>query len=127
MTTTMFVVGYISALVFICMFACLGVGLHIYYTKKDLIIEHMKNSSAVHSPTGAGGLREKLQFVGGVSTALTFSRFYLKHGMISADDLENFPKPLRRKLIVLQWTGMGSLIAMALLLVLSEVIKKYNI
>lgn len=39
-------------------------------------------------------------------------RFYLKRGEISSEDLANFPGPLKRKLVALQWSVICLLLVM---------------
>lgn len=95
-------------------FVWIGVCLHIAYTKMELMLDHLKNSSMLSSltPLRHGGPWGKLVLVGSISGALTFPRFYLKRGSVSAEDLHNFPASLKRKLVILQWIGIGLLLTM---------------
>ncbi|MNN91743.1 hypothetical protein D3C81_2098970 [compost metagenome] len=43
---------------------------------------------------------------------MTTPQLYLRDGGANAEDLKNFPADLKRKLIVLQWTGWGLLLIM---------------
>lgn len=83
----------------------LGVVVYLGHTKGDILSDHFKNSSSVITIPALidKGLRGKTRLVCSVSSVVTFPRFFLKHGIVSAEDLENFPKDLRRKLVVLQW------------------------
>ncbi|MED7670634.1 hypothetical protein GXB78_25850 [Pseudomonas moraviensis subsp. stanleyae] len=92
----------------------IGVCLHLAYTKVDLMLEHLKNCSAIMSraPLRHGGPWGKLLLVGGISGIVTFPRFYLKRGELSSEDLARFPAPLKRKLAVLQWSVIGLLLVM---------------
>ncbi|KRA88970.1 hypothetical protein ASD91_14935 [Pseudomonas sp. Root68] len=90
------------------------------YTKRELLLEHFKNSSSsitntVRIHTGPWG---KLQLVGSACMVLTFPSFYIKHGILSIEDFEFFPHPLRRKLVALQWSVIGSFAVLALLITL---------
>ena len=81
---------------------------------------YFQNSSslitvATHKHTGPWG---KLQLVGGIASAVTFPRFFLKHGLVSAEDISNFPLPLRRKRVALQWSIVGLIVTQALLVAL---------
>lgn len=91
--------------IFLGMFIWLGVMLHMAYTKKDILLEHFKNSS-ICAPMKHSGLMGRLRFIGGVSALVTFPRIHLKHGRASAEDLGNCPAPLKRKLVILQWAGI---------------------
>ncbi|MGH8386415.1 MAG: hypothetical protein ACRESJ_13110 [Pseudomonas sp.] len=103
-------------------FVCIGIVFHMAYTKMDLMLEHMKNSSIVtlHAPLRYGGPWGKLLLIGWIASALTSPRYYLKHGSLSIDDLANFPVSLRRRLVVTKWTATLLLAAMLLLFVLRE-------
>jgi hypothetical protein len=98
------------------MFIWIGVALHLAYTKADLMLGHLKNSSSVVSIASLrhDGPWGKLLLVGGVSGFVTFSGFYIKRGGLSVEDINSFPAPLKRKLVVLQWSVIGLFAALAL-------------
>jgi hypothetical protein len=58
--------------------------------------------------------------VGGIASVVTFPRFFIKHGIASAADIEGFPLSIRRKLIILQWSVIGLLATLVLLVSLWE-------
>jgi hypothetical protein len=95
-------------------FVWIGVCLHIAHTKMNLMLEHLKYSSVLRAltPLRHGGPWGKLLLVGGVSSILTFPRFYLNRRSVSAEDLRSFPASLKRKLVILQWFGIGLLLTM---------------
>ncbi|AIL63528.1 hypothetical protein [Pseudomonas alkylphenolica] len=129
MTTAAFAVGYLCGLVIIGMFAWIGVALHMAYTKMDLMLELLKNCSAVmtRAPLRHGGPWGKLLLVGGISGIVTFPGIYLKHGGVSTEDLEKMPKQLKRKLELLQWCAIGLLISLALFVALYKIIEAHHI
>ncbi|MCP1488718.1 hypothetical protein J3D48_005031 [Pseudomonas fluorescens] len=92
----------------------IGVCLHLAYTKMDLMLEHLKNCSAItaRAPLRHGGPWGKLLLVGGISGIVTFPLFYLKRGELSSEDLANFPASLKRKLVMLQWSVISLLLVM---------------
>ncbi|MGE8152251.1 hypothetical protein ACQKP5_13495 [Pseudomonas vancouverensis] len=94
-----------------------GVALHLGYTKGDVLSEHFQNSSPLITfPVHVDrGLRGKIRLVFSISSVVTFPRFFLKVGMVAAEDIENFPDELRRKLVVLQWVLLGLMSGMLLL------------
>ncbi|NUU33634.1 hypothetical protein [Pseudomonas sp. C2B4] len=98
----------------------LGVVVYIGHTKGDILSDHFKNSSPVITIPALidKGLRGKTRLVCSVSSVVTFPRFFLKHGIVNAEDLENFPKDLRRKLVALQWallTTLGGIMALGVI------------
>ncbi|AZD56024.1 hypothetical protein [Pseudomonas chlororaphis] len=105
------VVGFID---FAGMFIALGIQLHMAYTKMDVMLEHLQNSAVLSTLTTLrhGGPWGKLILVGSISGFVTFPNFYLKRGWVSAEDLLGFPAALKRKLVVLQWSGLGLLLVM---------------
>lgn len=92
----------------------MGVCLHLANTKMDLMLERLKNCSAImtRAPLRNGGPWGKLLLVGGISGIVTFPNFYLKRGELSPEDLANFPASLKRKLVVLQWSVISLLLVM---------------
>ena len=110
-------IGYSCGLVIICIYIWIGVTLHLAHTKMDFILEHLKNCKAIRarSPLRHGGTWGKLMLIGGISGIVTFPGFYLKRGELSLDDLQAFPKPLRRKLIIMHWSALGLMATMILL------------
>ncbi|WP_248807403.1 hypothetical protein [Pseudomonas sp. MWU13-2100] len=84
-------------------FVCIGAALYIAYTKMDLILDHLKNSSGVMALAALrqGGPWGNLLLVGGISGFVTFSGFYLKRGSVNPEDIRNFPASLKRKLVIL--------------------------
>ncbi|HWT69236.1 MAG TPA: hypothetical protein VN214_09015 [Pseudomonas sp.] len=83
-----------------------GIALYLGYTKGNVISDHFKNSSSVITIPARmdKGLRGKTRLVYSVSTVVTFPRFFLKRGLVSAEDIDKFPNDLRCKLVVLQWS-----------------------
>ncbi|MFI8482532.1 hypothetical protein ACIGCM_18350 [Pseudomonas sp. NPDC078700] len=114
MNTAKFIIGGLSFLTLFSMFIWISVCLHMAYTKMDLMLEHLKNCSAImaRAPLRHGGPLGKLLLIGGISGIVTFPNFYLKNGGVSVDDLNNFPLPLKRKLAILQWSVIVLLLLM---------------
>ena len=117
MTTAGLVVGSLSCFVAVGLFICIALALYLGYTQGDQMSKYFKNSSS--SMTSAtqihSGPYGKLQLDGGVSFVVTFPQFFLKHGILNAEDVRNFPLRLRRKLVALQWAFIGVFISMVLL------------
>ncbi|WP_092305119.1 hypothetical protein [Pseudomonas sp. NFIX28] len=102
------VVVILSMLIWIC------VCLRLAYTSVDEYLELLKNCSAVVSlsPLKQGVPWGRLLLMGGITSIVTFPGVYLKLGGVSVDDLASFPKQLKRKFFVLQWTLRGLLLIM---------------
>lgn len=103
-------------------FFWIGVCLHLAYTQMDLMLEHLKDSVLLNTfaPLKQGGPWGKLVLIGSISSVVTFPDFYLKRGSVSSEDLRNFPTSLKRKLVVLQWSGLSLLIVMVCLGVIAK-------
>ena len=122
MNTAELVVGGLCGLVIVCLFIWIGVALSMAYTRMDTMLDHLKKSPCAMSIASLshGGPWGKLLLIGGVSGFITFPGFYLKRGRISAEDINNFPVPLRRQLVALQWTVIGLFAALALLVTIGK-------
>lgn len=95
-------------------FIWMGVCWYLAYTKMDLMLEHLRNCSAIRAraPLRYCGPWGMLLLVGGISGIVTFPGFYLKRGGMSTKDLDNFPAPLKRKLAILHWCNLVLLLVM---------------
>ncbi|AWY42123.1 hypothetical protein DKY63_20310 [Pseudomonas putida] len=83
-----------------------GIALYLGYTKGDVLSDHFKNSSSLITLPARidKGLRGKVRLVYSVSSVVTFPRLFMKRGLVSAEDIDEFPNDLRRKLVMLQWS-----------------------
>ena len=43
MSSADFVIGYLCGVVVICLFMCIGIALHMAYTKMELMLGYLKN------------------------------------------------------------------------------------
>ena len=122
MTSAEFIVGSLCGLVLVALLLWNVAALYLAYTRMDLMLDKLKNCSAImaRAPLRHGGPWGKLLLVGGISGILTFPGFYLSRGKLSIKDLESFPTALKRKLIALQFTVIGLLTTLALLVALWE-------
>jgi hypothetical protein len=122
MNTAELIVGSLCGLVLVGVFIWIGVALHLAYTKIDVLLNHLKNCSAIMSraPLRYGGPWGHLLLIGGISGIVTFPSFYLKRGELSSEDLRNLPEALKRRLVVLQFSVIGLLIAMALFVTIGK-------
>jgi hypothetical protein len=121
-TTAKLIIGGLGGVVIICQFICIGIALYLSYAKGDLMSSHFKNSSSlltfgIYRRTSLYG---RLQLVGSISSILTFPGFFLKRGLANAEDIDSFPLPLKRKLVMLQWSFIGLVVSMILLVVIGK-------
>lgn len=122
MNSAELIVGGLCGVVIILMVIWIGIALYIARVKMDLILEHLKNSSA-----GArlavlrhGGAWGRLLLVGGASGLVTFTNFYIRRGTLSTDDVDNFPSTLKQKLVLMQWSAIALLSAMTVLVTVGK-------
>jgi hypothetical protein len=109
--TIFLVIGLID---FIGAFISIGISLHLAYTKMDVMLNHLKNCPAVmiRAPLRNGGPWGNMLLLGAIMGVMTTPQLYLRDGGANAEDLKNFPANLKKKLIILQWTGWGLLLVM---------------
>jgi hypothetical protein len=110
----------------VAIFVWLGIALYVAYNKMDMMLGHLKNCSAVtmRTPFKNGGPGGRLFLLGAIIGLMTMPHIYLRHGVANAEDLQNFPPDLKRKLIILQtvgWALMLVMIGMAVVLKLGLV------
>lgn len=125
MTTTQFVVGYICGVVLLSIFIWIAIGLHMAYTKMDMMLSHLEKCSVIVdlTPLRNNGPLGKFLLVGSISGILTFPDMYIRRGNVNADDVKNFPRTLKRKLILMQWMGITLMSALAISVAAYELLK----
>lgn len=124
MSTAQMVFGYLGGVVILGAFVWIGIALQMAYTKMDELLDLLKNCPAImaRAPLRHGGPWGKLLLIGGISGIVTFPGFYLKRGELSADDLNHFPAPLRRKFALMQWSVIGLLCVALVLWIVGKVV-----
>jgi len=117
--TIFLIIGLID---FVGAFISIGISLHLAYTKMDVMLNHLQNCPAVmiRAPLRHGGPWGNMFLLGAIMGVMTTPRLYLRDGGASAEDLKGFPADLKRKLIILQWTGWGLLLVMFGLVAIAE-------
>ncbi|HGM5550419.1 TPA: hypothetical protein ACKP2V_000656 [Pseudomonas putida] len=116
------IVGGLCGVVIISMIIWIGIALYIARSKMDVILEHLKNSSAGTRLAALkhGGAWGRLLLVGGASGLVTFTNFYIRRGTLSTEDVASFPASLRQKLVWMQWSAIVLLSAMVVLVALGK-------
>ena len=122
MNTAELIVGALCGVVIISMIIWIGIALYIAHLKMDVILEHLKNSSAGTRLAALkhGGAWGRLLLVGGASGLVTFTNFYIRRGTLSTEDVASFPVSLRQKLVWMQWSAIVLLSAMVVLVALGK-------
>ncbi len=112
--TTSDVIFYVILIVFGGMLFSFSIALYISYTKMNLMLSHLQRSPAIttHSFLINTGPWGRLYLLGKIMGLMTMPTIYLRDGGASAEDLNNFPVGLKRKLIVLQWFAWFLLLVM---------------
>ncbi|MEB0043728.1 MULTISPECIES: hypothetical protein [unclassified Pseudomonas] len=95
-------------------FVCYGFGLRLAYTKMDLMLAHLSNCPAIKIRaflinTGPWGRMHVLAVITGL---MVTPKIFLRDGGASAEDLNNFPDDIKRKLTMLFWANGGLLLVM---------------
>ncbi|MDX9666761.1 hypothetical protein QMK50_17485 [Pseudomonas sp. P5_152] len=108
MSKSAFFVGSLGGVVLLLMIIWIVIALYLAYAKMDVMLEHLKNSRSVMRLSGSRriGPWGQLMLIGGIAGFVTFPRRYINKGAICAEDIHNFPAPLKRTLVVLHWSGL---------------------
>jgi len=80
-----------------------GVYFYLSFTRMDEILGYVKNCKVVNNQRyylymGAWG---RFLMVGMISGALAYSGYQIRKGLMDAGDVNNFPEPLKRRLIAM--------------------------
>jgi hypothetical protein len=122
MSTARFVVGLLSASVFLCMSVWCGVALYMAYKKIEMLLHLFPKSVGVKTltPLRHAGIWGKLMLIGGITGYVAFPRLYLKNGQLSSEDLQAIPNSLRLKLAIMHWLLVTLVLAMLALCFISK-------
>ena len=92
------------------------------YTKGDVLSEHFQNSSFLltFGINRRSSFYGKIQLIGNISSILTFPGFFLKRGLASAEDIDSVPLKLKQQRVMLQWSFIGLIAAMVLLVIIEK-------
>lgn len=125
----MTVVSLLCGLAILGMWIWIAVALRMAYTKMDLLLELLSDSSAIRDRAflNSGGPWGRLLLIGGVSGIVTFPGFYLKRGGVRTEDLERLPRPIKKKLVALHWSALTLLVSLTIFVVLAEIIEAYEL
>jgi len=96
----------------------IGWGMHWAWTKTTELLGYLTRSTAVYTWKVLSNTGPKGKWVAfwGVVGVLVFSGFYLRHGSLSAQDIESSPKDLKRRISIFYWGGVTNIFLMMALL-----------
>lgn len=97
--------GLFGGTVLLMIFIWIGFALYLAYTKMDVMLRHLRNSTAVmalshYRHLGAWG---HFHLIAGIAALVAFPNRHIKNGTLSAEDINNLPAPLKRKLVIWRW------------------------
>lgn len=120
MITAELVAVSLCGLVMIGQFVCIGVALYLSYTKGDFMSLHFKTIPSIlkFGIHHRSSLRGRVHLIASISGVLTFPGFYIKRGLATAEEINSFPTPLKRKLVMMQWCFIVLMAAMVLLFII---------
>ncbi|WJV25098.1 MULTISPECIES: hypothetical protein [Pseudomonas] len=115
-TTAHIVLGVFIGITFLGMFTMIGVYIYWGYTRMDEMLGYVKNCQMItgnrfYLHMGAWG---RMMMVGVVAGYLACPGFFIRRGLLDADEISNFPQPLKRRLIVSHWIMGGLLVSLGL-------------
>ncbi|PTT96303.1 hypothetical protein DBR45_44485 [Pseudomonas sp. HMWF031] len=104
MSTVSMIFGALGGVILLLMFVWLVVALQMAYTKMDALLQYLKNSPAITvlafwKHAGPSG---RLRMIGNIAHYVSSPRRGIENGTISAEDIENLPAPIKRKLVILR-------------------------
>ncbi|AIS13208.1 hypothetical protein [Pseudomonas chlororaphis] len=113
-STADIVLASLGGVTFFGMIIVMGYYIYLAYTRMDSILDAVKNCSLINryrfyllmGPWG------KMVMVGGVASCLLFSRYLIKHGELNGDDIDNFPEPLKSRLLMSQYISWVLLVSL---------------
>lgn len=113
---------YSGIFIFTGLISYLGVSLYFAYTKMESMLEHLKQCPFVMDRTSLinGGPWGRLILLGTISGLMLTPNLFLRNGGANIENLNSFPSGLKRKLVLLQWTGRLFFLLMIILLVLRK-------
>lgn len=111
MSKTEMIFGALGGVILLLIFVWLVVALHMAYTKMDVLFGHLKNSPAITVLTfwRHAGPSGRLRMISNIAHYVSSPRRGIENGTISAEDIENLPMPIKRKLVIL-WRSLTLLV-----------------
>jgi hypothetical protein len=106
----------VGLLIFLGMLVCIGYGFYLERYKKEDLAFHLRNChpDLIRSHFRYGGIKSRMLWVCMVAGIFLFPRFNVRIGVANKDDLDNFPKNLKFKLLVWCWGLIGFFAALVI-------------
>lgn len=108
-------IGIVGSLSWLCFFGILVwsvAGLYLSYAARDEIVRVMPDNPRINAlaPSWWGTPLMRLMWISLVASHVAFPDFHQKRGHVDVQDLANLPAALRRKLVMLNWLLVGSVL-----------------
>jgi hypothetical protein len=105
MSPAKFAFGLFGGAIFLMIFIWIGFALYLAYTKMDVMLKHLKNSTAVMALSHYRhlGVWGNFNLIAGIAALVAFPGRHIKSGSLSAEDIDNLPAPIKRKLVIWRW------------------------
>lgn len=103
-------------------FIHIGISYYFAHSKMELMLSHLKNCPAVmlRTPSLKLGYSGKMYVFIAITAVLAMPRRLVRIGSASAEDIDNFPADLKRKIIMLYWSCLALTAVMCVLAVIVE-------
>jgi hypothetical protein len=122
MSTLRIIHGYIGGAILLGLLTIEGIALYWARTRTKDFIKYFSNFPLLLSKTTTkeDGLILKLMFIGAIAGCVACPTGYIQRGEVSAEDLQNLPASIKKRLVIMHWTLMGLLAALPIHYAVSE-------
>ena len=105
MSKVSMIFGALGGVILLLMFVWLVVALHMAYTKMDVVLKYLKNSTAVLalSHYRRQGVWGQLHLIAEIAALVTCPKRHVTNGTLSGEDLNSLPASLKRLLVIWRW------------------------
>ena len=123
MSKASMIFGTLGGVILLLIFVWLVVALHMAYTKMDVLLGHLKNSPAITvlASWRHAGLSGRLRMIANIADYVSSPRRGIENGSISAQDIENLPAPIKRKLVFLRRSVLLLSVSLVLLWCIAKI------
>jgi hypothetical protein len=103
-------------------FIHIGISYYFAYSKMEVMLFHLRNCPAVthRVPSLKLGASGRMYVFIAITAVLAMPRRLVRIGSASAEDIENFPLDLKRKIIMLYWSCFALALVMLILTLIIE-------
>lgn len=97
--------GLLGGALLIMIFIWMGFALYLAYTKMDVVLKYLKNSTAVLALSyyRRQGVWGQLHLIAEIAALVTCPKRHVTNGTLSGEDLNSLPASLKRLLVIWRW------------------------